>query len=487
MKRSMGRRSFLKHAAAAAPCMLAASRAGAARVQSRPKKILVVGAGLAGLSAAYELTRAGHDVTVLEARTRPGGRVQTLRDPFPEGLYAEAGATNVFDNHHWTIKYLKEFALELDQFKASNLASLYHVRGRRIVVRAGQNVEWPFELRPDEKALGRRGMFEKYVSAALKELGDPEAAGWPHASLAGYDRLTFADFLRRRGASEEALAFLRLGTADQLGDGADSVSALNLLREFLHRERRKQTFNVRGGADLLPKAFASRLGEKILYGAPVVRIEHGPRGVRAWFKQAGATRDIEAEHLVCAVPFTLLRRMEVTPHFSPAKRSAIEQLGYTSVARVFLQTRKRFWLEEGLTGSATTDLPVSAVYDKTANQPGARGILESYQSGRNARRTAALGEAERLTATLEGVTPLLPSIKQNYEGGSSKCWDEDEWARGAYAWFKPGQMTTLMPHVSSPEGRVHFAGEHASSLPGWMHGALESGNRVAREIEEAAS
>ncbi len=280
MKRLPGRRGFLKQAAAAAPCLLAAARAGAAQVKARPKKILVVGAGLAGLSAAYELTRAGHDVTVLEAQTRPGGRVQTLRDPFPDGLYAEAGATNVFDNHHRTLKYLKEFALELDQFKPLNLASLYHVRGRRVVVRAGQNVDWPFDLRPDEKAPGRRGMWEKYVSPVLKELEDPEESGWPSASLVEYDRLTFADFLRRRGASEEAVAFLRLGVADQLGDGADSVSALNLLREFLHRERRKQGFTVRGGTDLLPKAFAARLGEKILYGAPVVRIEHGHKRKR---------------------------------------------------------------------------------------------------------------------------------------------------------------------------------------------------------------
>lgn len=484
MKRSLDRRSFLKRAALTAPCLLAAARAGAARVRARPKKILVVGAGLAGLSAAYELTRAGHDVTVLEAQTRPGGRVQTLRDPFPDGLYAEAGATNVFDNHHWTLKYLREFALELDQFKPSNLATLYHVRGRRMVVRPGQNVDWPFELRPDERASGRRGIWEKYVSAALKELGDPEAAGWPHPSLAEYDRVTFTDFLRRRGASEGAVALLRLGVADHLGEGADAVSALNLLREFLHRERRKQGFTVRGGTDLLPKAFAARLGEKIRYGAHVVRIEHGPRGVRARFRQAGATHKTEAEYLVCAVPFTLLRRMEITPPFSPAKRSAVEQLGYTSVTRVFLQTRRRFWLEEGLTGAATTDLPVSGVYDKTFNQPGSRGLLESYQSGRHARRTAALGEAERLSATLEGVAALLPSVKQNYEGGSSKCWDQDEWARGAYAWFKPGQMASLMPHVSSPEGRVHFAGDHASSLPGWMHGALESGNRVAREIDQ---
>jgi monoamine oxidase len=77
-------------------------------------------------------------------------------------------------------------------------------------------------------------------------------------------------------------------------------------------------------------------------------------------------------------------------------------------------------------------------------------------------------------------------MREQFEGGAAKCWDTDEWARGAYAWFKPGEMGSLLPHIARAEGRVHFAGEHASSAPGWMHGALESGNRVAQEINEAA-
>jgi len=191
------------------------------------------------------------------------------------------------------------------------------------------------------------------------------------------------------------------------------------------------------------------------------------------------------DRIVCAIPFTVLRRLDVAPAFSREKRSAIENLRYTSVARVYVQTRTRFWSSDGLSGNASTDLPVMGVYERTINQPGTRGILESYMAGANARRATAMTERERLTAALDGMAKVYPRIVEQYEGGASKSWDDDEWARGAYAWFEPGQMMSLMPHIAAPEGRVHFAGEHASSSPGWMEGAVQSAERVVQEIENA--
>src|SRR5829696_9404226 len=153
----MKRRDFLTQTALAAGALSARRFDTAAFGQGRPgargapKKVIIVGAGLAGLSAAYELTQAGHDVTVLEARTRPGGRVHTLRDPFPDGLYAEAGASRVPNHHHFTLKYTELFGLTLDPFQPHDLASVYHVRGQSIRVTPGQNVEWPYRLTPDER------------------------------------------------------------------------------------------------------------------------------------------------------------------------------------------------------------------------------------------------------------------------------------------------------------------------------------------------
>ena len=96
-----------------------------------------------------------------------------------------------------------------------------------------------------------------------------------------------------------------------------------------------------------------------------------------------------------------------------------------------------------------------------------------------------MAERERIRFTLRTTEQLFPGISQHFEGGMSKCWDEDEWSRGAYAWFKPGQMTSLMPYIAQPEGRIHFAGEHTSRWFGFMQGALESGARAAQELERA--
>jgi monoamine oxidase len=187
---------------------------------------------------------------------------------------------------------------------------------------------------------------------------------------------------------------------------------------------------------------------------------------------------------VCAVPFSVLRRIEITAPLSPEKRRAIAEQPYDSATRVFVQVRRRHWEREGLSGFATTDLP-DEIWHPTFDQPGPRAVLVSYTSGAQARRVAALAATERVAWMGRRAARLHPGLREHFEGGASFCWDEDEWARGAYSILKPGQMFTLLPHVARSEGRLHFAGEHTSAWPGWMQGALASGLRAAREINES--
>jgi len=446
------------------------------------KKVVIIGAGLAGLSAAYELSQAGHDVTVLEARTRPGGRVFTLRGQFADGMYAEAGATNVFDVHHWTIKYAKLLGVELDQVTPPIGASVFHIKGKRLVIKPNVPVDWPFQLRPDERGQSRSQLWARYVAPVLKDLGDPEAPDWPPASLKKFDDITFTQFLRDRGASPEAVSILRLGLADQLGEGADAVSALDLLREALPRSLEKQLYVIRGGSDVLPRAFAAKLSNRIHYGYAVVRIEQDKERARLICMRGGERVTFTADFVVCAIPFAVLRQVEFSPAVSREKQRAIAQLGNTSVVRVLLQTRKRFWLDEGLTGAATTDLPLMTAYDKNFYQEGTRGLLEAYVAGERARKLASMNADDRFNFTVSQLEMVHPKLREHLEGGSSICWDEEQWSRGAYAWFRPGEMTTMLPHLATQEGRIHFAGDHTSASPGWMNGALQSGNRVAREV-----
>ena len=450
------------------------------------RKIVIIGAGLAGLSAAYELSSAGHDVTLLEARTRPGGRVFTVRGQFADGLYAEAGATNVFDVHQWTIKYAKLLGVPLDPVTPTTGAPVFHINGKRIVIKPNTPVDWPVQLGADEHGLTRAQLWTKYVAPVVSEIADPEASDWPTSSVAKYDRLTFAEFLRARGASPGAISILRLGLSDQLGEGADAVSALDLLREAAPRAVEKQLYVIRGGSDTLPRALAARLADKIRYGCAALRIEQNERGVRVVFTQSGTEQTIAADYVICATPFSVLRNVEFWPPVTREKQQAIARLGNTSVVRVFLQTRKRFWLDEGLSGAATTDLPLMTAYDKNFYQPGTRGVLEAYVAGERARKLAAMNADDRFNFAVSQMQMIHPSIREHLEGGTSVCWDSEPWSRGAYAWFRPGEMTTMMPHIATPEGRIHFAGDHTSPAPGWMNGALQSGNRVAREVAARA-
>ena len=486
----VNRRDFLRGSviSAAGLSMFGWNRLASAQIEIRradvSKKVVIIGAGLAGLCAAYELSHADHDVTVLEARTRPGGRVFTIRGQFADGLYAEAGATNVADIHTWTMKYVKAFGVTLDDPIAPTGSSVFHVRGKRIVIKPNTPVAWPVQLRADEQGLTRGQLWTKYVAPVLKEIGDPWAVDWPPSSLKKYDDASFAQFLGDRGASPGAISILRLGLADQLGEGADATSALNLLREALPRSLDQRHYVIRGGSDTFPQAMAAKLADKIRYGCAVVRIEQDARGARVLYSQSGANETITCDYVICAIPFSVLRNVKFSPPVSREKQQAIDHLGNTSVVRVFLQTRRRFWLEEGLSGFATTDLPIMTAYDKAFYLPGTRGMLETYTAGEQARKLAAMNAGERFNFTVSQVALVHPAIRAHVEGGSSVCWDNEQWSRGAYAWFRPGEMTSILPHIASPEGRIHFAGDHTSPAPGWMNGALQSGNRAAREVAD---
>lgn len=480
------RRDFLKTTALSAAALsstalevLAVSRQAALQRKGPPKKVIVIGAGLAGLSAAYELTQAGHDVTILEAQMRSGGRVLTLREPFSDGLYEEAGATSIPDTHNITLRYIQLFGIPLSPGSSADLDTITYHRGKRIRITKGTTPELPYNLTPEDKKLGW-GIWPKYRPASVfQEIGHPAEPNWSPDSLRKYDQMSYAEFLRSHGAYPEAIAFMTAGT------GSEGVSALAVLRELAAERGAEKSYRIRGGCDLLPGAFAERLKEKIRYGSPVVKIEHNTQGVLVTFLQAEAHQKVEGDHLVCTIPFSVLRQIEISPPFSRQKHRVVEQLPYRPCVRVFLQSRKRFWLDEGLDGKAWTDLPIGEVASTPSNQPGPRGVLQCYATGLAARRLIAMKESERIRYALEQVEKVYPGIRENFEGGTSKCWDEDPWARGCSSSYKPGQMSELWPYIARPEGRVHFAGDHTSAWNRWMQGALESGIRAAREVNEA--
>ena len=503
-----------------------------------PKRVVVLGAGLAGLSAARVLEQSGNEVTILEASDRPGGRVLTLRDGFSPGLYADAGAAFVPGYHTLTVGFALEFGLPLVPLVVRGRSSAY-LRRRRIDDPASADADWPVTLNANERGRTPLEWGQEYLEDAITTVfgADPRAPTWPPASLQALDRMSYRDLLASRGASDGAIAILRLGFADLWGDGINACSSLLLLRDDAfaiagapqtggakrapthpasHRFHAhiatsppptptatasgsaptispQGVYRVQGGSDGLPRAFAAGLRAQIRYRSPVVRLEQTATGVAAYWE--GSSKPAEADYAICTLPFSTLQHVAIDPPFSAAKTRAIRELPYTSVARVFLEFTTRFWKKHNLAGIASTDLPESSgnsqvpgfwIEDATATEDTPYGILDCYITGEHARQVTARRESDRVKLALELTERVFPGARANFTGRAmTKCWDEDPWARGDYCWFRPGQMTELCPVIPLPEGRIHFAGDHTSALPGWMQGALESGIRAATEVNNA--
>lgn len=485
MERAITRREFVAWSAAAAGALAGAACGRGAERGGGSAEVLVAGAGLAGLAAAYELVRMGHRVTVLEARDRPGGRVHTIRDGFDDGLYVEAGAVFVPDHHGLTVGYARELGVPLVFVDdARGVGQRYFVRGRSVAVQPGRRVRWPMQLPPMEAGLTPGALRARYLDPVLDEIGDPAHPSWPAASALRYDEVSLVGLLRARGASDDAVSIIGLGYLDEWGDGIEACSALSLLRDLAQQRGRRWAFRIGGGSDRLPRAFAARLGERIRYGAAVEEVAQDGDGVRVAIRRGGEREVLAADYLVCAIPFAVLRAVRVTPPFAAGKRRAVQGLRTTSVTRVYLQVRERCWPLREL--AVATDLPVMHLADATHGQRGPRAVLEAFVTGPNARRLAAMDQEARIARTRGQAERVHPGLARVFERGASYAWDADRWARGDYAWFAPGELGAFGPHLARPEGRVHFAGDHTSPLPGWMQGALASGRRAADEVDAAA-
>jgi monoamine oxidase len=482
----IGRRHLLKlgmlaTAAGIVPPLIAqARREPSTLVPGRQQKVLIIGAGLSGLVAAYELRKLGHEVTVLEARTRPGGRVWSLRDPFSDDLYAEVGAARIPDNHDLTLRYVREFNLPLTPFYPAG-SRMYSIGGRRIRTDAGG--EWiageaPLDLERGEKKLGQWALLERYLGDALVELGDPYAIDYAGKAARKFDSLSTAQYLREQGASEGANKLLSWpwATPDD-----DRCSMLWTLREIAYESQEKTRSKIIGGNDRLPRAFAATMKDAVHYGSPVVRLEQDEQRVRAVVRRNGGTEIFEAERMLVTIPFPALRGIEIAPALSAAKRRAIDEMVYDWIVRATLQCRSRYWEKDGFNGFGHSDTP-QQIWHFTHDQPGPRGLLVSFLCGGTGERVGDMEPEARERFLADEMERAHPGFKRNFETSFVHVWHKDPWAKGAIALPAPGQMTGICVGAEKAEGRIHFAGEHLSHFSGWMQGAFESGLRAVREI-----
>ena len=471
-----------------------------------PRRVVVVGGGLAGLSAAFELHNKGHDVTLLEARNRPGGRVCTLREGLSDGMKVEAGAMTFYVTHQYTVRYCLEFDMPLQplfpglgNFAPRGLSSLYHLKGqtyRGSAVVADPSI-LPYGFTADDldafKKVGSYGgLF--FIDGIARQFGREHVDRYRDTDLPemedlkDLDQVPVGEYLRSRGAPEQFVQYLGLHLDIYYdGNSLERMSPLYILNDEAVGLRSGHRFRIIGGNDQFPKAFASRMARIIRYGAPVTRIEQDDDQARVVYLQGGVPQTIPCDYVVCALPLPMLRLVETNPAFPEKKARAIKEVPFCSNHKVFLQCRNRYWEEEGWNGSAVTDLPMGSIGNITSNQRMVRGVLRTYTSAPGAQEIGVLSEQKQRELTLDRISLFSPNIRKHVESHLIWDWDKEPWNRGAYCVYETGQMSTHMPELIRPEGRVHFAGEHTSRWHAYMNGALESGNRCVSEIERRAA
>jgi monoamine oxidase len=489
--RDLTRRRFLQLSALAAPATPSLLQRFAEDSRSSSgAPVVVVGAGLAGLCAAGVLRKAGRPVVVLEARERAGGRVLTVRAPFADGLHAEAGPSRIASAHQAVLRAARSFGLTLTLFESSQGSSVVAINGKPATTAELARGALTLDLKPDERALIPAALLDRYVGALPDDLASPATTAASWAGWRSYDRVSWPEWLRSRGASPDAIKLMTLG-----GDSS-KLSALYVLRQFAMLRQSTQRYKIQGGMDLLPRAMASSLGDSVRYDAPVVRVTRESTGrqelpgsartrFRVDYRSNARVQSVTASRVIFAIPFTTLRDIEMRPRLSRQKEQAMAQLSYYGSARFLLQARSRFWSAADRNGSARTDRATEtwdATFDQTAPR---RGILAVNTGGASAGAVAGMTPDESVKFGIGLAADAFPAIGSQFEKGVVQRWASEPWSRGAFAVFEPGQMSTLMPSMARPENGLHFAGEHTSSWTGWMEGALQSGERAAREVLSA--
>lgn len=446
------------------------------------KKIVIVGAGLAGLAAGYELLQAGHEVEILEAQHRIGGRIYTLREPFARDLYGEAGAMRIPRAHPLTMAYIEKFGLQTQDFVMGNPQAYVYVGGvkhRMAEVQANPHA-LGFETSAKESGKLAGDVWEATIRPLVEKV---EKEGWDEV-VAKYDQYSVREFLELNGWSE--------GLIEMFGLLNNQEAVMNSSFLELFREDGGNYYTnmceIVGGMDNLPHAFLPVVGSHIRFGARMVAIDQTPEEAVIHYQTPVGRFELHADYAIITVPFPVLRHVEVLKPFSRAKQRAIRQLHYDASAKIFFQSRRRFWeTDEGIFGGGTvTDLAIRNLFYTSYGRHTGRGILlASYTWSEDAQRWGSLPPYERIQQALENVAVIHPQIREEFEAGASHMWHDDPYAGGAFALFDPGQQILLHDEIVKPEGRIHFAGEHASLYHAWIQGAFESGLRAAAAVHQA--
>lgn len=477
---SIDRRTFLLDAVALAGVAVlgAASPLEArTRVHGSSAKIAILGAGLAGLNAARLLLKRGMRPTIYEASNRIGGRVSTLVNVFGP-VTTELGGEFIDSGHADMLGLVRAYDLPLLDMMGGSEPSFKDT--------------WYFD--------GRSYTDEEIVRAFMPIAGRlkqdierlPEAIDYrtKDSFARELDRLSIVDYLHGIGAE----AFIRTILIDtyviEYGMEAEEQSALNLLKLISPQPVNgrfgqaivgdsDERYKIRGGNETLVIRMAEDVGKRaaVHSGHRLIAMRDGSHGgYKLIFEVQGRTVEALADYVICTIPFSVLRRVELPSSLSARKRKCIDTLGYGTNAKVILGFRDRFWRDTGHNGAAFTDEPFQFCWDSTRAQPGTAGTLTMYLGGKEGVAVTAGTVAAQAEGFMPAIDRVFPGANEHYTHTARRAaWPQNPWIRGSYAAYKIGQWTSIAGSEIEPEGRLYFAGEHCSrEFQGFMNGAAET-------------
>ena len=460
----ISRRDMIQRSLAAAGALLLSDRFDLS-AQKTAGRVVVIGAGFSGLAAAYELSRAGYDVTVAEARNRVGGRVISFSDLVP-GKNVEGGGELIGSNHPAWVGYAKQFGLEFLNIDEEDLESPIVLNGKRLSADESEKL-WE-EM---EKA------FNTLVVDAAKVDADQP---WTAANAAALDRRTLASFISALDASPLCKAGLRaMMTADNgvitewqsyLGNLA-MVKGGGLEKYWTESE----VYRCKGGNQQLARKLVTAIGAtRVLTRTPVSSIAVSDSGVRVTLVGG---KVLEAEHAILTAPPSVWNKIAIDPVL-PA--GLAPQMG-TNV-KCLIGVKGTFWRRGDLAPELLSDGPVQETWHATDGQAGAGEAFTCFSGGPSADQCREWG-AQRIENYLADLEKVYRGIRSSYVRARFMDWPGDAWSKASYSFPAPGQVTAQGPTLRDGIGRLQFAGESTSyAFIGFMEGALHSGAAVARRI-----
>ena len=478
---------------------------GPAKFEGDPNgaSVLILGAGLAGMTAAYEMRKAGYRVKVLEFNNRPGGRNWTLHggDSYTElggatqhcgfdpGLYLNPGPWRIPHHHHAVLSYCKQFGVALESFVQVNYNALVHTQQG-----FGGKPQRFRDIDADYKGHVAELLAKSTQQRALDQLVSKE------------DQEILLESLRNWGALDRNFGYVkgkesseRRGFAKYPGGGlsgapefSEPFSAHDILQSRLwttlaagnNYEMQTTMFQPVGGMDQIGKAFARQLEGVIEYDAKVTAIDQDNAGVSVTYQAGGGEHVAKADWCICTIPLSVLSRIPVT--VGDAMNEAIGKLPYAASVKMGLQFKRRFWEEDEAIygGISYTDLPITLIsYPSTGyHSPGKGVLLGGYVWGLEAYEFTSMTPAERVRKAVEYGAQLHPQYPREFDNGIAVGWHRVPFTHGCFGQWNEQLRAQYYDTLCQIDGRIALAGEHISYIPAWQEGAILSALDVAGRL-----